>query len=192
MILVRQLTGGLYSAYSQRESMTRSWFKSRSFGAGLSLTLLAEIRMWRLDHILVDNCTMQLDLHPRRFDVVLTEKLFGDILSNEGAMLAGLLGMLRTASIGNRRCSRAWTGLYAPVHSLASDIAGQNTANPLDAIASVAAMLEYSFGLIDEIASFNRAVEEVTNTGKVRDDLEPTGQLRQARSEMPPPLRQVS
>jgi 3-isopropylmalate dehydrogenase len=128
-----------------------------------------------LDHLLVDNCAMQLVLNPRRFDVVLTENMFGDILSDEGAVLAGSIGMLPSASIGNKRPSGAWTGLYEPVHGSAPDIAGQNKANPLGAIGSVAAMLEYSFGLVEEAAAVNRAMEEVLNSGRVTADLKPTG-----------------
>jgi 3-isopropylmalate dehydrogenase len=128
-----------------------------------------------LDHLLVDNCAMQLVLNPRRFDVILTENLFGDILSDEGAVLAGSIGMLPSASIGERRPSGAWTGLYEPVHGSAPDIAGKNKANPLGAIGSVAAMLEYSFGLKAEAAAVNRAVEAVLNSGKVTADLRPAG-----------------
>jgi 3-isopropylmalate dehydrogenase len=128
-----------------------------------------------LEHILVDNCAMQLVLNPRRFDVVLTENMFGDILSDEGAVLAGSIGMLPSASIGNKRPSGAWTGLYEPVHGSAPDIAGQNKANPLGAIGSVAAMFEYSFGLLEEAAAVNRAMEEVLNSGNVTADLKPTG-----------------
>jgi 3-isopropylmalate dehydrogenase len=114
-------------------------------------------------------------LNPRRFDVVLTENMFGDILSDEGAVLAGSIGMLPSASIGNKRPSGAWTGLYEPVHGSAPDIAGQNKANPLGAIGSVAAMFEYSFGLLEEAAAVNRAMEEVLNSGKVTADLKPNG-----------------
>ena len=128
-----------------------------------------------LDHLLVDNCAMQLVLNPRRFDVVLTENMFGDILSDEGAVLAGSIGMLPSASIGHKRPSGAWTGLYEPVHGSAPDIAGQNKANPLGAIGSVAAMLEYSFGLTEEAAAVNRAMETVLNSGKVTADLRPAG-----------------
>lgn len=128
-----------------------------------------------LDHLLVDNCAMQLILNPRRFDVVLTENMFGDILSDEGAVLAGSIGMLPSASIGERRPTGAWTGLYEPVHGSAPDIAGQNKANPLGAIGSVAAMLEYSFGLKEEAAAVNRAVEAVLSSGKVTADLKPSG-----------------
>jgi 3-isopropylmalate dehydrogenase len=128
-----------------------------------------------LEHILVDNCAMQLILNPRRFDVVLTENLFGDILSDEAAVLAGSIGMLPSASIGGRRPSGAWTGLYEPVHGSAPDIAGQNKANPLGAIGSVAAMLEYSFGLKEEAAAVNRAMEFVLESGRVTADLRPAG-----------------
>jgi 3-isopropylmalate dehydrogenase len=128
-----------------------------------------------LDHLLVDNCAMQLVLNPRRFDVVLTENMFGDILSDEGAVLAGSIGMLPSASIGDRKPSGAWVGLYEPVHGSAPDIAGQNKANPLGAIGSVAALLEYSFGLKEEAASVNAAVEKVLASGHVTADLRPSG-----------------
>jgi len=129
-----------------------------------------------LEHILVDNCAMQLVLNPRRFDVVLTENMFGDILSDEGAVLAGSIGMLPSASIGDRKPSGAWVGLYEPVHGSAPDIAGQNKANPLGAIGSVAAMLEYSFGLKEEAAAVSAAIETVLNSGRVTADLKPAGE----------------
>lgn len=128
-----------------------------------------------LDHVLVDNCAMQLVLNPKRFDVILTENLFGDILSDEGAVLAGSIGMLPSASLGERRPSGAWTGLYEPVHGSAPDIAGQNKANPFAAIGSVAALLEYSFGLKKEAAAVNKAMEAVLTSGKVTADLKPAG-----------------
>jgi len=128
-----------------------------------------------LDHLLVDNCAMQLVLNPRRFDIVLTENMFGDILSDEGAVLAGSIGMLPSASIGAQRPSGAWVGLYEPVHGSAPDIAGQNKANPLGAIGSVAAMLEYSFGLKKEAAAVDSAIEKVLQSGKVTADLRPSG-----------------
>src|SRR5580700_1549188 len=124
-----------------------------------------------LDHILVDNCAMQLVLNPTRFDIVLTENMFGDILSDEAAVLAGSIGMLPSASIGDRKPSGAWVGLYEPVHGSAPDIAGQNKANPFGAIGSVAAMLEYSFGLKEEALAVNQAVESVLNSGQVTADL---------------------
>ncbi len=135
----------------------------------------AEFADVELEHILVDNCAMQLILKPRRFDVLLTENMFGDILSDEGAVLAGSIGMLPSASIGDRKPSGAWVGLYEPVHGSAPDIAGQNKANPLGAIGSVAAMLEYSFGLKREADAVNRAIEQVLESGAVTADLKPKG-----------------
>jgi 3-isopropylmalate dehydrogenase len=129
----------------------------------------------KLDHLLVDNCAMQLVLNPRRFDVLVTENMFGDILSDEGGVLAGSIGMLPSASIGDRKPSGAWAGLYEPVHGSAPDIAGQNKANPLGAIGSVAALLEYSFGLKQEAEAVNSAIEIVLSSGRVTADLKPNG-----------------
>jgi 3-isopropylmalate dehydrogenase len=122
-----------------------------------------------LDHLLVDNCAMQLVLNPKRFDIILTENMFGDILSDEGAVLAGSIGMLPSASLGESK------GLYEPVHGSAPDIAGQNKANPLGAIGSVAAMLEYTFGLTAEAAAVNAAIGKVLDAGQVTADLKPKG-----------------
>ena len=148
------------------------------------IEIAAEFPDVTLDHILVDNCAMQLILSPRRFDVLLTENMFGDILSDEGAVLAGSIGMLPSASIGDRKPSGAWVGLYEPVHGSAPDIAGQNKANPFGAIGSVAAMLEYSFGLKEEAARVNRAVETVLNSGQVTADLKPAGAPAATTSEV--------
>src|SRR5438132_12459155 len=101
--------------------------------------------------------------------------MFGDILSDECAVLAGSIGMLPSASIGDRKPSGAWVGLYEPVHGSAPDIAGQNKPNPFGAIGSVAALLEYSFGLKEEAAAVNRPVEAILNTGNVTADLTPSG-----------------
>ncbi|HEY3380549.1 MAG TPA: 3-isopropylmalate dehydrogenase [Vicinamibacterales bacterium] len=128
-----------------------------------------------LDHLLVDNCAMQLVVNPRRFDVVLTENLFGDILSDEAAVLSGSIGMLASASIGDRRASGRRTGLYEPVHGSAPDIAGMGIANPLGAIGSASAMLDYTFGLAAEAAAISRAIDEVVAAGVVTADLKRSG-----------------
>ena len=122
-----------------------------------------------LDHLLVDNCAMQLVLNPRRFDVLLTENLFGDILSDEGAVLAGSIGMLPSASLGESK------GLYEPVHGSAPDIAGQNKANPFGAIGSAAAMLDYTFGLAKEARAIEEAIGRVLESGRLTADLKPKG-----------------
>ena len=215
MIIVRELTGGLYygtprgisgsgmdergintMVYTRREidRVSRMAFelarkRRKKLTSVDKSNVLDTSQLWRrvvvevskdfndvtLDHLLVDNCAMQLVLNPKRFDVVLTENMFGDILSDEGAVLAGSIGMLPSASIGSKKPSGAWTGLYEPVHGSAPDIAGQNKANPFGAIGSVAAMLEYSFGLTEEAAAVNRAMEQVLNSGRVTADLRPTG-----------------
>jgi 3-isopropylmalate dehydrogenase len=128
-----------------------------------------------LDHLLVDNCAMQLVVNPRRFDVVLTENLFGDILSDEAAVLSGSIGMLASASIGERRGSGRRGGLYEPVHGSAPDIAGRNVANPLGAIGSAAAMLAYTFGLQTEALAVEAAVDQVVATARLTADLTPAG-----------------
>lgn len=128
-----------------------------------------------LEHLIVDTTAMQLVLNPKRFDVLVMDNMFGDILSDEGAVLAGSIGMLPSASLGAKKPSGVWTGLYEPVHGSAPDIAGQGKANPFGAIGSVAAMLEYSFGLGEEAAAVTRAMEQVLNSGKVTADLRPSG-----------------
>src|SRR5579862_3466013 len=122
-----------------------------------------------LDHLLVDNCAMQLVLNPRRFDVIVTENMFGDILSDEGAVLAGSIGMLPSASLGEAK------GLYEPVHGSAPDIAGQNKANPFGAIGSAAAMLDYTFGLAKEARAMESAIGRVLESGRLTADLKPKG-----------------
>ncbi len=122
-----------------------------------------------LDHMFVDNAAMQMVLRPTQFDVMLTENTFGDILSDVGGILAGSIGMLPSASLGAER------GLYEPVHGSAPDIAGQNKANPLGAIGSVAAMLEYTFRLMDEANAVNAAIGKVLASGRVTADLKPKG-----------------
>ena len=129
-----------------------------------------------LNHILVDNCAMQLILRPTSFDVLVTENLFGDILSDEASVLAGSIGMLPSASIGDQLPNGVWRGLYEPVHGSAPDIAGQGKANPLAAIGSAASMLNYSFGLTAEAAAIEAAMRQVLDSGNVTADLKPAGE----------------
>jgi 3-isopropylmalate dehydrogenase len=217
MIIVRELTGGLYygtprgisgsgtgecavntMTYTRPEieriahmAFTLARKRRRKVTSVDKSNVLENSQLWRrvvtevggqypeitMDHMLVDNCAMQLVLKPKSFDVVLTENLFGDILSDEGAVLAGSIGMLPSASIGSKRPSGAWVGLYEPVHGSAPDIAGQEKANPLGAIGSVAAMFEYSFGLNREAEVIYRAMETVLDSGRVTADLRPTGRV---------------
>jgi 3-isopropylmalate dehydrogenase len=119
-----------------------------------------------LDHLLVDAAAMHLIRTPRDFDVLVTENLFGDILTDEAAMLTGSLGLLPSASLGESR-----RGLYEPVHGSAPDIAGRGIANPFGAILSVALLLRHSLGLTSEALALERAVEEALAAGARTADI---------------------
>ncbi len=123
-------------------------------------------------NMLVDNCAMQLVRNPRQFDVIVTENMFGDILSDEAAMLTGSLGMLASASLGGK------IGLYEPVHGSAPDIAGMGKANPIATILSGAMMLRYSFDMDKEADRIEKAVERVLDRGcRTQDILSEGGKL---------------
>ncbi|MDX6152067.1 3-isopropylmalate dehydrogenase [Marinococcus sp. PL1-022] len=119
-----------------------------------------------LEHMLVDNAAMQIMYDPKKLDVIVTENMFGDILSDEASMLTGSLGMLPSASMGSEK-----PALYEPVHGSAPDIAGQGTANPLATIASSAMMLKYSFELQRESDAVEEAIEQVLLEGLLPADL---------------------
>ena len=123
----------------------------------------------RLDHCYVDTAAMRLVTQPASFDVLLTENMFGDILSDEAAVLAGALGLLPSASLGNG------PGLFEPVHGSAPDIAGTDRANPLGAILSAAMLLRYGLGLSAEADAVQRAVRSVLDAGVRTADLVPPG-----------------
>jgi len=121
----------------------------------------------RLDHMYVDACAMRLITHPGSFDVIVTENLFGDILSDEAAVISGSLGMLASATIGGK------VDLYEPVHGSAPDIAGRGIANPLGAIASAALLLRHSAGLEQGAQDVEDAIREVLDKGYRTADLSP-------------------
>ena len=114
----------------------------------------------KLDHILIDNCAMQLVARPKSFDVLLANNMFGDILSDEAAMLTGSIGMLPSASLGAAAEDEGRVGMYEPVHGSAPDIAGQDKANPLATIASVALLFRYSLDRDD----IGRVIEKAIST----------------------------
>jgi 3-isopropylmalate dehydrogenase len=147
------------------------------------VNVLASSQLWRrvvaetakefpdieLEHMLVDNCSMQLIRDPRHFDVVLTENTFGDILSDEAAMLAGSIGMLPSASLGDG------PGLYEPIHGSAPDIAGQDTANPLATILSAAMLLRHSLHHEPAAGAIETAVSRVLEAGYRTPDIRQPG-----------------
>jgi 3-isopropylmalate dehydrogenase len=152
--------------------------------------VLASSRLWRrvanqvladypdlqVEHVLVDSMAMHLIRRPAAFDVIVTENLFGDILTDEASMLAGSMGMLPSASLGDIINSRQLPlGLYEPIHGSAPDIAGQGISNPLATILSSAMLLRHSLGLETEAAAIERAVDAVLNEGVRTPDVAHTG-----------------
>ena len=123
-----------------------------------------------LEHMLVDNCAMQLVKDPAQFDVILTENMFGDILSDEASMVTGSIGMLASASLNDTKF-----GLYEPSHGSAPDIAGKDMANPIATILSAAMMLRYSFDLDAEADAVEQAVKTILNRGYRTADIMPKG-----------------
>ena len=150
--------------------------------------VLATSRLWRkvvdeeranfptvtAAHQLVDSCAMLLVRQPAAFDVLVTENLFGDILSDEAAVLAGSLGMLPSASLGDRRTAHGRFGLYEPIHGSAPDIAGRNLANPIGTILSAAMLLRWSLGMEVAALAIETAIGEALDDGyRTRDLLRP-------------------
>ena len=201
LVVVRELTGGLYYAlprgrretpggliaedtmrYSEGEieRVLRVGFElARGRRGKLTSVDKANVlecsRLWRaiatrigeeypdveLEHVLVDACAMQLIQRPARFDVIVAENTFGDILTDEASVLAASMGVLPSASLaGVPVAGRPSKGLYEPIHGTAPDIAGQGVANPIGSILSVALMLRYSLGLTEEAAAVELAVEQ--------------------------------
>lgn len=132
-----------------------------------------------LTHMLVDNCAMQLVMNPGQFDVILTENMFGDILSDEASMITGSIGMLSSASMNESRF-----GLYEPSHGSAPDIAGKDLANPIATILSAAMMLRYSFDLDQEADAVEEAVRQVLEDGYRTGDIMAEGCKKVGTREM--------
>ena len=149
--------------------------------------VLASSRLWRqvveevaedyddvtYEHMLVDNCAMQLVNDPKQFDVILTENMFGDILSDEASMITGSIGMLSSASLGEGKF-----GLYEPSHGSAPDIAGKDIANPIATVLSAAMMLRYSFDLDAEADMIEKAVKKVLEDGYRTVDIMSDGMIQ--------------
>ena len=132
-----------------------------------------------LEHMLVDNCAMQLVRDPKQFDVILTENMFGDILSDEASMVTGSIGMLSSASLNETKF-----GLYEPSHGSAPDIAGQNVANPIATILSAAMMLRFSMDLDEAADAVEAAVKQVLKEGYRTGDIMSEGCTRVGTKEM--------
>jgi 3-isopropylmalate dehydrogenase len=142
----------------------------------VAVQVLAEYPDLQVEHVLVDSMAMHLIRRPATFDVIVTENLFGDILTDEASMLAGSMGMLPSASLGDIMNSHQLPlGLYEPIHGSAPDIAGKGVSNPLATILSAAMLLRYSLGLHAEAAAVEAAVDAVLNEGVRTPDVAATG-----------------
>ena len=219
MVIVRELTGGLYFSRPKKrwrttrgrrgvdtlryteeeiERILRVGFELAAGRRGLltsvdKANVLESSRLWRevatelaaeypnveLEHIYVDNLSMQIVRDPAHFDVIVSENTFGDIISDEAAVLAGSLGLLPSASLAGAPASGRATGgppsLYEPIHGSAPDIAGRGIANPIGATLSMAMMLRHSLGLEDEATAVERAVEAVLAEGYRTPDIASAG-----------------
>ena len=209
MMIMRELTGGLYFGERKTESVdgvmtaidTLTYNENeirriakRGFDIAMKrrkkvtsvdkANVLDSSRLWRkvveevakdypevtLEHMLVDNCAMQLVKDPAQFDVILTENMFGDILSDEASMVTGSIGMLSSASLNDTKF-----GLYEPSHGSAPDIAGQDKANPIATILSAAMMLRFTFDLDKEADAIEAAVQQVLKDGYRTGDIYSAG-----------------
>jgi 3-isopropylmalate dehydrogenase len=208
LLVVRELTGGIYFGEKTRTETTASDLcaysteeieriaRSAFAAARTKVTsvdkanVLETSRLWRqvvtalhdrefpdveLEHVLVDNAAMQLVANPTAFDVIVTENMFGDILSDEAAMLTGSIGMLPSASLGD-----GGPGLFEPVHGSAPDIAGQGIANPLAMFLSVALLLRHGLALESEATALESAVDAALDGGLRTRDLGGTASTTEA------------
>lgn len=225
LVVVRELTGGLYFGRPKRQWRTSRGRRvvdtlayseqeiERILIVGFELArtrrkkltsvdkanVLESSRLWRqialelaprypdieLEHFLVDACAMRLVQHPADFDVIVTENMFGDILTDEASMLAGSMGMLPSASLaGVPRVESQAFGMYEPIHGSAPRRAGQNIVNPIATILSVAMMLRYSLALEQEAAAVERAVTQVLEQGYRTYDIMEQGKTKVGTREM--------
>lgn len=225
LVVVRELTGGLYFGKPQKRWETSRGRKAvdslvyseheveRILRVGFELArtrrskltsvdkanVLESSRLWRqiaievsadypdveLQHMLVDACAMRFIQRPAEFDVIVTENMFGDILTDEASMLAGSMGMLPSASLaGIPREGERTFGLYEPIHGSAPRRAGQNLANPIATILSLAMMLRYSMGLAQEAGVVEKAVSAVLESGYRTYDIMDEGKTRVGTREM--------
>ena len=151
----------------------------------IAIELSADYPNVELQHMLVDACAMRLIQRPADFDVIVTENMFGDILTDEASMLAGSMGMLPSASLaGVPKAGERTFGMYEPIHGSAPSRAGQNIANPIAMILSVAMMLRYSLGLVEEAEAIERAVNEVLEEGYRTYDIMEESKKRVGTREM--------
>jgi 3-isopropylmalate dehydrogenase len=194
LLIVRELTGGVYFGERQeagaepgdRRALDTVPYSEAEIRRVASLAMgLATSRLWRtvvkelasrapdveVNHQLVDSCAMLLVKRPASFDVIVTENMFGDILSDEASVLAGSLGLLSSASLGERQTEHGTFGLYEPIHGSAPHLAGQDRANPLGTILSAAMLMFHSFRRTDVSQAIEAAVSQAISDGWRTADL---------------------
>jgi 3-isopropylmalate dehydrogenase len=180
----RVLRVGFELARGRRKKLTSvdkaNVLESSRLWREIAIELSSQYPDVELEHMLVDSCAMALVRTPTRFDVLVAENMFGDILTDEAAILAGSLGMLPSSSLAgmpreDNRSRRRAIGLYEPIHGSAPDIAGQGKANPIATILSVALMLRYSLGLSQAASAIETAVDQVLNQGYRTPDIAEAG-----------------
>lgn len=168
---IRRIARVAFELARQRNHRVCSCEKANVMESGLlwreEVTRLheAEYRDVELSHMYADNCAMQLLRNPKQFDVIVTDNLFGDVLSDEASMLTGSLGMLPSASLGAADKNGKRAAMYEPIHGSAPDIAGKGIANPLASILSASMMFRYSFGWTEDADLLDNAVKAVLNAG---------------------------
>ncbi len=143
-----------------------------------------EYKEVELNHMLADNCSMQLLRNPKQFDVIVTDNLFGDMLSDQASMLTGSLGLLPSASLGAKNKDGKMRAMYEPIHGSAPDIAGKGLANPIATILSFAMALRYSLDLDKDAGDLEKAVEDVLNDGLRTKDIAEKGKKEVSTKEM--------
>tara|TARA_B100000073_G_scaffold300193_1_gene266496 strand:- start:4 stop:1110 length:1107 start_codon:yes stop_codon:yes gene_type:complete len=145
---------------------------------------MKEYKEIKLDHMLADNCAMQLLRNPKQFDVIVTDNLFGDMLSDQASMLTGSLGLLPSASLGAKDKDGQMRAMYEPIHGSAPDIAGKGIANPIATILSFAMALRYSLDLDKEANALEKAVQDVLDDGLRTKDIISKGKKEVSTSQM--------
>ncbi len=187
---IQRIARVAFDLAKKRKNKVTSCEKSNVMEAGVlwreevQLIKDKEYKNVELEHMLADNCAMQLLRNPKQFDVILADNLFGDMLSDEAAMLTGSLGLLPSASLGSKDKNGKLRSLYEPVHGSAPDIAGKNIANPIATILSLSIALRYSLDLDKEADLLDEAVQKVLDEGLRTKDIMSSGKKEVTTSVM--------
>ena len=187
---IRRIAKVAFELAKKRRNKVTSCEKSNVMEAGVlwreevQFVKEKDFKNVKLEHMLADNCAMQLLRNPKQFDVILADNLFGDMLSDEAAMLTGSLGLLPSASLGSKDKNGKTRSLYEPVHGSAPDIAGKNIANPIATILSLSMALRYSLNLDKEADLLDHAVQGVLDDGLRTKDIISNGKKEVSTSQM--------